>query len=121
MIRHALKQAAKSEFQKTRHGAIVSRGRRILSRGTNSNRYTSIPIDRKFDNSVHAEQSAIGDLLSHRRHEDLVGATIYVARIGKAGEQRMSKPCPMCEDLIRTVGIKKVIYTTMDGTVEWNL
>ena len=45
------------------------------------------------------------------------GATVYVVRIGKNGDLRMSKPCHMCESAMRHVGIKKVVYTISDEEV----
>jgi len=42
------------------------------------------------------------------------GADVYVARIGKKGDFKMSKPCPMCESALRYVGVKRVIYTIDD-------
>tara|TARA_R110000824_G_scaffold25352_3_gene88339 strand:- start:1280 stop:1453 length:174 start_codon:yes stop_codon:yes gene_type:complete len=45
------------------------------------------------------------------------GATVYVARIGKKGDLRLSKPCPMCESAMRHVGVKEVIYTVDEEIV----
>jgi tRNA(Arg) A34 adenosine deaminase TadA len=42
------------------------------------------------------------------------GATIYVARVGKTGEFKMSKPCSMCHAAMKHVGIKRVVYTIND-------
>ena len=40
------------------------------------------------------------------------GATIYVARAAKgSGEDRMSKPCSMCQAVLEAQGVKKVYYT----------
>jgi tRNA(Arg) A34 adenosine deaminase TadA len=30
----------------------------------------------------------------------------------------MSKPCPMCENAMRHVGIKRVVYTDRNGRIE---
>ena len=46
------------------------------------------------------------------------GATIYVVRINKEGQPRMSKPCPMCESALKHVGVKRVVYTDRDGRIE---
>ena len=45
------------------------------------------------------------------------GATVYVARVNRQGEWRMSKPCSMCHEVMKFVGIKKVVYTI--GPNEW--
>jgi deoxycytidylate deaminase len=39
------------------------------------------------------------------------GSEVYVARVGKRGNLKMSKPCPMCESAMRHVGVKRVVYT----------
>jgi tRNA(Arg) A34 adenosine deaminase TadA len=46
------------------------------------------------------------------------GATVYTARVNKEGSARMSKPCPMCENAMRHVGIKRVVYTDRSGRIE---
>jgi deoxycytidylate deaminase len=55
--------------------------------------------------SVHAEVDALS------RCNDPRGATIYVARVNKRGEERMSRPCISCEKALLEAGVKKVIYT----------
>ena len=44
------------------------------------------------------------------------GSDVYVARVGKRGDFKMSKPCPMCESALRHVGIRRVIYTINNKT-----
>jgi tRNA(Arg) A34 adenosine deaminase TadA len=36
---------------------------------------------------------------------------VYVARVGKKGNLKLSKPCSMCYSAMKHVGIKKVVYT----------
>ena len=43
------------------------------------------------------------------------GATIYVARVNKNGIIKASRPCPVCEKMLRDAGIHKVVYTTEHG------
>ena len=57
--------------------------------------------------TLHAELGAI--LGVDRSITD--GATVYVARIGKEGDYKISKPCQMCHEALKHVGIKKVVYT----------
>jgi deoxycytidylate deaminase len=105
--------ARQSEFSDYRHGAILVKGGSIISTSPNKDSFCSFGA--RFRNSQnqpgratrHAEIGAILGL--DRSITD--GATLYVARIGKADEFRMSKPCQMCESTLRHVGIKRVIYT----------
>lgn len=63
--------------------------------------YTSIK-----NPTIHAEVKAI---ISARC--DLTGATAWVYRETKAGKPAMARPCSNCMELLREVGIKKVVYT----------
>ena len=101
------KKIASSGECKKRHGAVLVKGGRCISLGLN--RYRN---DQEYffmareARSYHAEEAClrgIGD-----RAE---GATIYVARISRAGDEVMSKPCDNCMDIIKRAGIKRVVYT----------
>jgi deoxycytidylate deaminase len=45
------------------------------------------------------------------RVADPRGATIYVARVNRTGEPRMSKPCSACARALKDAGVSKIIYT----------
>lgn len=40
-----------------------------------------------------------------------VGAVVYVARVRKNGDVAMSRPCPACQALLRSRGVRAVHYT----------
>lgn len=61
--------------------------------------------------TLHAEEAAVLGVA----RQITTGSSVYVARIGKRKEWRMSKPCPKCEAVLRFVGVKRVYYTTDDG------
>lgn len=106
--------ATKSSARNT-HGAVLVKGGRVIGTGYNRNRnHPRIvsPEHIKSDCSVHAEESAIRDA-----GYDVKNAILYVARVNKHGQDRDSKPCPRCLDLIEESGIKRVIYTTQSGRV----
>lgn len=110
-IKKAINEAEKAE-ERYRVGAVVFKGKRILSRGHNTYQKSAKKLHPKFTrwpNSVHAEVDAI---LKARRN--LKGASILVVRINKAGELRNSKPCAHCMLYLKHVGIKKVYYSTND-------
>lgn len=107
---------AKKSSAKKMHGAIVVRGGRVLGTGFNKNRNNPnivSPEHIKTDCSYHAEVMAIRDA-----GNDVRGATIYVARVSKIGEDRDSMPCPRCLSLIKETGIKRIIHTTSSGRVD---
>jgi deoxycytidylate deaminase len=100
-LRLAIKIAATSDCR-VKHGCvIVSRGR-VLSTGRN--RFRNHPkFIHDYDNcSLHAEVAAIKICRSPFKN-----ATLYVAR----STGGLSKPCKRCQEVIETVGIKKVIWT----------
>lgn len=116
MLKKATKEANKSLFERARMGAVISKKNRILSCGHNEIRhYKNCPTPRKWKNSLHAEQSAILKMLNQGRHNELIGSTLHISRILKDGSHAMAKPCTFCQELIISVGIKRVFYTTELG------
>ena len=104
--------AAKSSARNT-HGAVIVKGGRVVGTGYNRNRnHPAIvsPEHIKTDCSIHAEESAIRDA-----GYDVRNAIIYIARVNKNGEDRDSRPCPRCLNLIKNSGIKRIIHTTQSG------
>ena len=114
MIHYETRVAHGSKFKRARVGAVIVRGSRIISSGCNRIGYTRLIPDRSYPESVHAEQQAILGLL-RKRADHLVGADMYVSRVGADGLPRLAKPCPMCQRIIEAVGIRKVFYTTETG------
>ena len=105
--------AFNSPYGKLRHGAVLVKGGSIISTSPNKDSFCSFGA--RFRNSQNqpgraTRHAEIGAILGLAR-TTTGGATLYVARIGKADEFRMSKPCQMCESTLRHVGIKRVIYT----------
>ena len=111
-FRMAAKAASKSTFSQHRLGAVIAKGGRILSTGFNEIRY-----DKYLDKSTrHAEEAAIIRVLRNGNCHSLVGSDLFVTRFTPAGSIRLSKPCSRCLHLIRSVGIRRVYYSTDSGT-----
>lgn len=94
-----------------KHGAVVVRGGRVLGTGTNKERNHPMIVSTdhiKQHCSVHAEIDAI------RKARDVSGATVYVARVNKRGQNRDSKPCSNCYKTMTELGIRKIVYTTSE-------
>jgi len=91
-----------------KHGAVIVKGGRVISIGINKNRNHPTVVSSehiKTHCSVHAEVDAL------RKVRNAKGATIYVARVNKRGQDRLSRPCDRCHTAIREAGIRKVVYT----------
>ena len=121
MIRIATKVAHDSKFRRARVGAVIVMGSRVLSVGCNHIGYSHFLPNRPYPESMHAEMQAIVELLKKRRQDELIGATIYVSRIGRNGMVRLARPCRHCDILIRAVGINKVVFTTNEGVGEYDV
>lgn len=109
--------ATKSTARNT-HGAVVVKGGRVMGTGFNKDRnHPAIvsPEHIKTDCSYHAEEVAIREA----GENNLRGAIIYVARVNKSGYDRDSAPCPKCSALIEKAGIKRVVYTTEAGELNY--
>lgn len=106
--------AEESEFPNYRHGALLVRGSSILNSAFNKSNHINWANKFRAKDCGHATHHAeLGAVLGMAR-EKTTGATIYVARIGKHGELKMSKPCEMCQQVMSHVGIKKVYYSIDD-------
>jgi deoxycytidylate deaminase len=120
MIESATRQAKKSTFHRARIGAVICKGKRVLSTGINQTEHGSAEIKPRFkrwESTLHAEADAISKLLHKRRLDDLAGSTIYVTRVLRNGDLGISKPCKHCRDLIESVGIRRIIYSNELGEI----
>jgi deoxycytidylate deaminase len=114
----ARRAAINSTYGRLKHGAILIKGGNVVNVAFNKPDFTS--FGNRFRNNytcggatTHAE---IGAILGLAR-SSTEGATVFVVRVNKLGEYRMSKPCPMCEEVLKFVGVKKVVYTTGEDTM----
>lgn len=112
------KKAALNNQSKFRHGAVLVKGGSIINTASNKQKYNS--FGNRFRNTYtcghathHAELSCILGIDKNKTH----GATMYVARINNQGEFRNSRPCPMCQEVLKFVGVKRVVFTKNDGQV----
>ena len=110
--------AANSPYGKIRHGAVLTKGGSIINASFNKDNYTAfgsrVRSPLRGHATVHAE---LGCILGLPR-DVTSGADLYVCRINRKGEFRFSKPCSMCHEALKHVGVKRVYYTTNDNTVE---
>ena len=111
-IELAKRLAEQSEYGKFKHGAVLVQGGSVLNCSYNKDSYNS--FGSRFRSlsegqaTLHAE---LGCVLGIPRPKT-TGATVYVARVNRFGEERMSKPCNMCQNVLKHVGVRRVIYTT---------
>lgn len=108
LLNRAKKEAAKSKHMH-KVGACLYKGGSLLSSGYNQVRLKS--IGRTFTNypeSLHAER----DACSKTKRIKLKGSTICVVRVNNQGKFLLAKPCSDCMDLLTSLGVRKIIYST---------
>ena len=108
MLSRALRIAETSTCR-IKHGAVIVRGGSVLSVGVNTYRnHPNVCGNPETESTYHAEVMALRALKNLKLAE---GADIYVARISRDGNPRMSKPCPACQAELEIAGIRNVYYT----------
>ncbi len=107
----AAKEAEKSNFYRSRLGAIVLSKGKIISRGHNSHKAHGRLTSRYgFKGGKHAETSAM--------LKACVGDTLIVARLLRNEDLGCSKPCEKCLAMAKDFGIKKIIFSDHDGSAK---
>lgn len=68
---------------------------------------------------THAEVDVIKQASKFLSEKEFSKSTLYVVRVTKKGELALAKPCKKgCQQLIRSYGIKSVIYSTNECDFE---
>ena len=67
--------------------------------------------------STHAEMDVIHKVLRVMNEENLCGCVIAVIRFGKDGSLKNSRPCNHCLEAMKYYRIKKIMYSSDDGTI----
>jgi len=89
---------------KTRVGAVLSKGRTILSRACNTARNEVANVQHGHA-TYHAERVVL------RGHEHRFNCTLYVARLGLNGELRPSRPCRECDNhILYGTAVSRLVY-----------
>lgn len=96
---------SKSRF---RLGAVLVYKNNIVAVGTNSYKTHPLMAERTAWPFLHAEQHAI----IRAGVDNCEGLDLYIARVLKNNTLALSKPCGVCAELIRDVGIKRTFYST---------
>jgi tRNA(Arg) A34 adenosine deaminase TadA len=110
LIGRAIKVAQQSTYR-WKHGAVVAKNSKII--GFAPNKFRNAPSVDSDNVTVHAEAAVIRELL--KNYPDLKGTTIYIARVAKAGNATISRPCPNCMKSILDAGIREIVYTNELG------
>lgn len=116
-LRVAIKLAENHPFPDLdyKHAAVLAKGRRIVATGFNSKKTHPHAPFRHGLQTIHAEISVLlpFDILRRRpgTSNDIASCTLFVARIGDGGPA-LSRPCKYCYQVLKTIGIERIVYTT---------
>lgn len=100
------------------HAAIIVKGGRILSSGTNNKKRNKfVHLHYAHYSGFHAESAAIYRAL-HEHKTDLKDAVVYVVRVRKDGSVANSKPCKHCQKLLTKYGVRRALYSNDIGGME---
>lgn len=110
----AKKIATLSDHRNFKLGAVIVRGSKIISVGTN--KLKTHPKSPHPYSSLHSEMAAV---ISAK--QNLQGCEIYVYRETKAGVPALARPCMYCFPFIKEAGIKQVHFSINNGYQTENL
>lgn len=114
----------KSDFDRSKTGAVAIYGNKVLAIGWNSNKTSSLQAKyntmthrfdgHKFKSSIHAEMMVVNKI----KFLDIDFSQVRIFVWRGQDVPRISKPCAACEKALRDLGIRKVFYTGNNSLIE---
>ena len=105
-LRLAETYAYKSNYERWPVGAVLVRGGSVLTGASNDLRnpadITGVPFEQC---SLHAEMAVL------KKTKNVVGSTIYVARVLRTGSVGLAKPCSRCQKELMVSGVRQAVWT----------
>ena len=107
-----------------KHGAILTKGSKILAKGCNKSRSKFMNI---LQTCIHAELDVVHNYATTVLHRninfkkkniytpELSKCTLWVGRVNKEDNLGASKPCLICLGYLKRLGIKKIGYSNTTG------
>jgi len=106
------KRESRKGSGKYKLGAVITDARGVVV-GRGHNKFRTHPsYGNQWSGNLHAETDALISALRSKR--PLKGGTCYVYRNGG----NLAKPCPCCEEFLRSHGIEKVVYSAGEGNFD---
>lgn len=97
-----------------KHFTFICRRNRVVSVGWNSKKTDPAAAKYKyFGGSRHSELHAIFNFPYGR--DELHRYTFYNVRINNLNEVALSKPCHICQDVLKLFGVSELLYTDNNG------
>ena len=109
-----LKKLAHNSIVRYKHAAGLMSGNIMYSAAINKfSRQVKTKENDVYYKTIHAELNVF-EKLSKKK---IKGMDILVIRINNNFALRNSRPCNQCIEKLRKIGIRKVFYSTDDGTI----
>ena len=116
---------AQTSMLNCKHCCCLVVNSKIVALGINTSRSR---LGRHSYMCCHAERNAVHYYTQHvyklhqkkdprRFKKKMAKVTLWVIRSDQAGNIKNSAPCSSCTHLIRSVGIKKIVYSNKRGTL----
>lgn len=102
-----------SDHRQHRVGAAVFHGKRFIASGFNCLQTHPSTVYYPHAYTRHAEVHALARARAKRF--DLTNTTVVVYRETLNGELAMARPCEMCMDKAKELGIKEIYFTREGG------
>lgn len=115
-IKLATRAAERSSY-KYQMGAVLSVKGIPVEVGCNSLRHQNVLKTNHWQGSMHAEIQVISRMIRTGRKDMLVGSSLYVVRLSRAGGLAMAMPCVDCMEIMLACGVKRCYYSNSDGLI----
>lgn len=102
--------AAQGNFYNYKHGAVLVKGGSVINTAHNECVHSKLADRFKKHDGWGTRHAELNVCLGIDR-KVTNDSDIYVVRISKQGEPRNSKPCAMCMDTMKFVGVRRVYYS----------
>jgi len=99
----------------SKHFSFLVKRRNIVGFGYNKS-FVTHPLARRYGYRFSAVHSELDCILSFNGPpRELSRYTMINIRFMADGSLGLSKPCPICQSLLKSFGITDVLYSTKDG------
>lgn len=100
------------QYKRCRHACVLTYNDTIISSGVNSRLFNDFTKQYNDLKALHAEPVAIMRAMKH--HSKIIHkCELWVCRNNAVSKE--SRPCPMCQKIIKSFGIKRIHYTRAVG------
>lgn len=106
----AKKESRKAKNEDYKHGAVLVRGGSVINSSYNMSIPSKFADRHKIHDGIATRHAEVNVVLGIDRSMT-VNAVVYVVRVSRGGNFRLSKPCAMCLSIMKFVGIKRVYYS----------